>query len=195
MVQLAYIDTEGGPAPPAIGAIKGTPTIKAFVPKRSSARNEKEVVEYDAAREVGAIVKFATTRMPSYVETIAGAGDLSTFMAKAAEWGLPTMLVFSNKAGQTSSLLKALSAEFRRRVLIGDLRESRNLEAVKSHRIKSFPSIVCLQAAGKEPLRFEGKQPTYHRLHSFASKCALRKAVTKKPAVAKDMGKDEKEEL
>ena len=40
-VKVAYWDTEtNGPAPPLLGQIKGTPTIKAFVPSRKSARNE-----------------------------------------------------------------------------------------------------------------------------------------------------------
>ena len=40
-VKVAYWDTEtNGPAPPLLGQIKGTPTIKAFVPSRKSARND-----------------------------------------------------------------------------------------------------------------------------------------------------------
>ena len=46
-VKVAYIDTELGPTPAQVGQISGTPTIKAFVPKRTSGRNEKTVVDYD----------------------------------------------------------------------------------------------------------------------------------------------------
>ena len=46
-VKVAYIDTELGPTPAQAGQISGTPTIKAFVPKRTSGRNEKTVVDYD----------------------------------------------------------------------------------------------------------------------------------------------------
>ena len=72
---MAYVDTEAGPTPPQIGQIQGTPTIKAFVPKRASAKNEKSVVDYDQAREVTDLVRFATGRMPNYVEAINGAGS------------------------------------------------------------------------------------------------------------------------
>ncbi len=50
VVKVAYADTEAGPTPRGVGEVKGTPTIKAYLPKRSSARNEKEVIEYDQVR-------------------------------------------------------------------------------------------------------------------------------------------------
>ena len=47
-VKVAYWDTEtNGATPPLLGQIKGTPTIKAFVPSRKSARNEKVAVDYE----------------------------------------------------------------------------------------------------------------------------------------------------
>lgn len=111
------------------------------MPKRASAKNEKTVVDYDQAREVTDLMRFATGRMPNYVETIeAGDAARRAFHAKARKWGLPRVLVFSDKAvrahvhacvrrgnaelsvpcpanaqGQTSTTLKALSAEYRRR--------------------------------------------------------------------------------
>ena len=70
-VKVAYWDTEtNGPAPPLLGQIKGTPTIKAFVPSRKSARNEKAAVDYEQAREVKDLVRFATSRMPNFVERV-----------------------------------------------------------------------------------------------------------------------------
>ena len=176
------MDTEAGPTPRQVGQIQGTPTIKAFVPKRASARNEKTVVEYDQAREVGDLMRFATSRMPNYVESV-GAAELDGFGAKAREWGLPRVLVFSDKVGQTSSTLKALSAEYRRRVLIGELRAQKHADAVRRFAVRSFPTLLCLPADGAdEPThRFENKEPSFRRLDTFVSKCALRKPVLKKP--------------
>jgi hypothetical protein len=191
-VRVAYVDTEGGPVPPAIGRVEGTPTIKAFVPRRSSARHEKEVLDYAQSREVADMVRFATARMPNYVEAVGSAAALADFDAKAEEWGLPRVLVFSDKAsGQTASTLKALSAEFRRRVLIGELRASQHAAAIAAHQVRTFPALVCLMnaevgAKSSEPRRFEGKQPTYNRLHSFLSKCALRKPVLAKASKGKE---------
>lgn len=195
-VKVAYVDTEAGPTPQQVGQISGTPTIKAFVPKRASAKNVKEVVDYDQAREVKDLVRFATSRMPNFVESLGSAAALSTFEHKAKEWSLPRVLVFSSsKAGHTSSTLKALSAEYRRRVLIGELKSSTSAAAAAKYGVTSFPALICLPADGAdEPThRFENKEASYRRLDTFVSKCALRKPVTKKPSAAAEAerGKEE----
>ena len=185
-MKIAYWDTEqGANPPPALGEIKGTPTIKAFVPKRSSTTNKKEVVEYQQERKVRDLLRFATSTMPSYVEALADAAAVAAFDAKAAEWGLPRILVFSKSSG-TSSLLKALSGEYRRRVLIGEIKMTTKTAAiVEKYEVKEAPTLIGLRAAGGEPLRFEKKEPTYFRLDTFFGKVALKKPVLKKPA-AKD---------
>jgi len=183
VVKVAYVETEVGATPRQIGQIQGTPTIKAFVPKRSSSKNEKTVVDYDQGREVGDLMRFATAQMPNFVEPLGDASALKSFDTKAQEWQLPRVLVFSNKAGQTSTTLKALSAEYRRRVLIGELKAQKHADAVKRFRIESFPTLLCLPAAGgDEPThRFEKKETSYRRLDSFIGRCALRKPVLSKP--------------
>jgi len=192
-VKIGYVDTEGGPTPRAVGQIQGTPTIKAFVPKRASARNEKVVEEYSQGREVKDLLRFATSKMPNYVESV-GDTERAAFDAKAVEWGLPRILVFSDKAGATSSSLKALSAEFRRRVLIAELKKSRAPRTVSEFAVGKFPTLLCLRE-GEAPLRFE-KEPTYGRLSTFVGKCALRKPVLKKPAAARpEQAATEKTEL
>ena len=167
------------------------------MPKRSSSRNEKEVLTYEQAREVPELVRFATGRMPNYVESVAGATEFVQLRAKANEWGLPLVLVFSDKAGgQSSSTLRALSAEFRRRVLIGELRATRHAAAVAAYKVTSFPTLVCLAARGpgdaadmadEERSRFAGKQPTFRRLLTFIEKCALRKPVLRKPSSKEEL--------
>ena len=191
-IRFPILGACSGPTPSAVGQIQGTPTIKAFVPKRASARNAKDVVDYDQAREVSDLMRFATGRMPNYVESLSTAAALSAFAAKAKEWGLPRVLVFSNKAGQTSSTLKSLSAEYRRRVLIGEVRAQHLPEAAKAHGVSSFPTLLCFSAeaaassaapATAPSHRFEGKEPTFRRLDTFVgSKCALRKPVLRKPS-------------
>ena len=119
-VKVAYWDTEAnGPTPPLLGQIKGTPTIKAFVPSRKSARNEKTAVDYEQAREVKDLVRFATSRMPNFVERVGTLKELEAVQAKAAEWGLPIALALSSSGG-TASTLKALSTEYRRRLIVAE---------------------------------------------------------------------------
>lgn len=182
VVKVAYIDTEAGPVPPAVGQIQGTPTIKAFVPKRTSARNEKQVVDYDQAREVSDLMRFATGRMPNFVERAETADALTALATKAVEWQLPRVYVFSDKSGQTSTTLKALSAEYRRRVLLVELKSTKHTDAVRRYSVDSFPTLLCLPADGGEPThRFERKEASYRRLDTFVVKCALRKPRLTKP--------------
>ena len=71
----------------ASGADSGATDDQAFVPKRASARNEKTVVEYDQARGVSDLMRFATSRMPNYVESLAGATELGSLRSQGARVG------------------------------------------------------------------------------------------------------------
>lgn len=195
MVKVAYWDTEtNSQPPPLMGQIKGTPTIKAFVPSRKSARNSKQVVDYDQAREVKDLVRFATSRMPNFVERVANAKELAAVQAKREEWGLPMVLIFSKSSG-TSSTLKALSTEFRRRLLIVEHKAGKGGSDVASKfAVTTFPTVLGLGPPGQDdtPTRLE-KEPTYNRLDSFCRKLALKKPVTKRPQQAS--ADEQKEEL
>jgi len=180
LVKVAYWDTEQHSQPPALlGEIKGTPTIRAFVPDRKSSNNRKQPLEYNSGREVKELERFAVRNMPSYVELVDGEDALSTFSTKAAEWGLPQVLVFS-KSKSVSSILKTLSVEYRRRLIIAQLTEgTRNAAIARRYSVTKYPSIIALQK-DEEPTRFQ-KDPTYNRLDSFLRKVALRKPVLAKP--------------
>ena len=89
-----------------------------------------DTFDYDQAREVKDLVRFATSRMPNFVEKVASTKELAAVQAKAAEWGLPVALVFSKSSG-TSSTLKALSTEYRRRLIIAEHKASATSEVAK----------------------------------------------------------------
>ena len=182
-VKVAYWDTEAnGPTPTLLGQIKGTPTIKAFVPSRKSARNEKTAVDYEQAREVKDLVRFATSRMPNFVERVCTLKELEAVQAKAAKWGLPIALVLSSSGG-TASTLKALSTEYRRRLIVAEHKAKQGSEVAALLGVASFPAVLGFKAAGGDgaPVRLE-KEPTFHRLDSFFRKLALPKPLLKKPA-------------
>lgn len=165
-----------------MGQIKGTPTIKAFVPSRKSARNQKEVVDYDQAREVKDLVRFATSRMPNFVERVANGKELAAVQAKREEWGLPMVIIFSKSSG-TSSTLKALSTEYRRRLLVVEHKAAKGSSEVASkYGVTTFPTVLGFGPPGQDdtPTRLE-KEPTYNRLDSFCRKVALKKPVSKRP--------------
>ena len=109
----------------------------------------------------------------------------SFLLAKAAEWGLPVALVFSKSSG-TSSTLKALSTEYRRRLIIAEHKASATSEISKKFGVTQFPAILGLRAEG-EPVRFDKKEPSYNRLDTFFGKLALKKPVLKKPQAKEEL--------
>ena len=109
---MAYWDTEAnGATPPLLGQIKGTPTIKAFVPSRKSVKNAKNVEEYQQAREVKDLVRFATSRMPNFVERVKTAQELEAAQAvpisRAPTLPLPLSLSTSTSHTHTHTRARA----------------------------------------------------------------------------------------
>ena len=152
------------------------------MPSRKSARNEKTAVDHEQAREVKDLVRFATSRMPNFVERVGTLKELEAVQAKAAEWGLPIALVLSSSGG-TASTLKALSTEYRRRLIVAEHKAKQGSEVAALLGVASFPAVLGFKAAGGDgaPVRLE-KEPTFHRLDAFFRKLALPKPVLKKPA-------------
>jgi len=200
-VKVAYWDTEAhGQTPPLLGQVKGTPTLKAFVPDRKSAKNQKRAVDYEQAREVRDMGRFALSLLPNYVEAVGGDAALGALLAKGREWGLPVVLLFS-ETSSTSSLLKALSAEYRRRLLLGELKAVAtggvvaNAAAIERYGVTSYPTLIALKD-GEEVARFHKRKVSHFALDLFFGKIALRKPVTQKPmAAAKEENARGKEEL
>jgi len=124
MVTIAYWDTGGGSRPPRLlGEYQGTPTIRLFSPKRKPKKAgsvaEKTVLDYShGERNAGDMRKFLEYQLPNYVERIKfGKEDYDRLAQKAQKFGLPLVVVFTTKA-KTSTTLKWLSAEYRRKLLL-----------------------------------------------------------------------------
>lgn len=123
MVTIAYWDTEQRARPPRLlGEYQGTPTIRLFKPKKKQNKegsfSQKVVVDYRQERKVRDLQQFVEDQMPNYVERIAfGEEDLSKVDAKAQKYGLTKAIFFTSKP-KTTVLLKYMSTEFRRRLLI-----------------------------------------------------------------------------
>lgn len=176
-VKVAYWDTEQGSNPPSlIGQIQGTPTIKLIVPSKKNKMgkfNKKNVLDYNGAREKNPMQEFAESNMPNFVEKIKDEKALDAFLAKGEKYGLPRVLVFSKKP---SSTLKALSTEFRRKLLIGEIKGTSNNKAlIKKFNIKDFPTVLVLQDDGNH-IAFD-KKPSYNSLSFFLAKHALSEPV------------------
>ena len=175
-VKIAYFDTTKSQTPRLVGQIKGTPTIKFIYPSKKNKRdsNKKKIVsDYNGAREWKPLADFAVSRMPNFVKRISGVKGLSEFEEKANAYYLPKILVFSKK-DKTSSLLKYLSTEFRRRALIGEIRGSKNnAEIISKFGVETFPHIVALDFEGNVISELQ-KKPTPNRMKTFLHEHSLK---------------------
>lgn len=194
-VKIAYWDTEQGGQPPSeFGQIKGTPTIKFVTPHKKNKKGKftkKLVRDYNGEREMKPLVQYAESSMDSFIERINGASALEKFHTKALEYGLPRALVF---AKTDSHVVKYMSVEFRRRLLIGEVKATKNNnDIIKQYGIKDFPKVVVLQDDGT-PILME-KKPSFNKLNLFFSKHALKKPVFGKVSERAANEEKEKEEL
>lgn len=182
-VQIAYWDTEQGAQPPALlGQIKGTPTIRLFKPKKKG--KKKAVIDYNGERKTKEMRAFVEAQMPSFVEKVNGAKDLSALKEKAEKYGLPQALLFTSKTS-TSPLSKFMSTEFRLRMLLAEVTSTKtNKDVIEKYGITDFPALVLIPAAAEggsgdevAPIKYEDESFSRHRLHLFFSKHALKEAI------------------
>lgn len=130
--KIAYWDTEQGANPPRlIGQIKGTPTIKLFYPKAKKNKNNKKKIalDYGQAREMAPMKAYVESKIPNFVEKIVDTKQHEKYSDKATRNGLPQVLVFSKSSG-TTPLLKYASTEYRRRLLIGEVKQTKKNQAL-----------------------------------------------------------------
>lgn len=178
-VKVAYWDTEQGARTPSLlGQIRGTPTIKLFVPKRKKNKNnrKKNVLDYNFERDLKSMKRFVEGNMPSFVEKVQKK-TLDSFKEKAKKYGLPIALVFS-KSSAPKPLLKFASTEYRRRLLVGQVNVKKDgaSELMETFGVKTAPKIVILPAEDGEPVKFE-KKISHHKLLNFFGEHALKDPV------------------
>lgn len=199
-VKIAYWDTEqGGRRPTLLGEVKGTPTIRLYIPKpkQGNSNRKKQVLDYQYERKAKDMKKYLDQNMPNFVEPVRG--DLAPFVEKADRNGLPKVLLFTSKA-RTSSLTKYLTTEFRRRLLLAEIYPtSKNKDLQKQYGIEAdqLPALLVLHGEGEEPVRYDGADFTKRKLHRFLSDYALADPVVvkkKEPKVEEEKTKV-KEEL
>jgi len=194
-VKVAYWDTEqGGSSPRLLGEVKGTPTIRLYKPKakQGNSNRKKAVLDYNQERKAKDMKKFVDYAMPSFVERVKNEEGLQAFEEKARRNGLPQALLFTSKA-DIKPVTKFLSAEFRRRLLLGQVEESAATRAViDKYGITEFPALVVVppptadgeEAGAAEVVRYDGKSFARAPLQMFLSTHALKTAVEVKKKTA-----------
>lgn len=182
--------------PPLLGEIKGTPTIRFYKPKAKQGNSDRKkiVLDYNGERKAVNMKAFADGQMPNFVEKVAsGKLDYEKFNAKAVKHGLPRVLLFTSKAGaKTSNLTKFLSVEFRRRMLIAEIKPTKpNQNILDQFGITELPALIVIppppvQEEGEEivdplPVHYDGGKFTKLKLVDFLSKNVLKTAVVSAP--------------
>lgn len=180
--KIAYWDTEQGPAPPLLGEIRGTPTIRLYIPKKKQkpgSNKEKDAIDYPYERKAKDFKRFLDDNMPDYSEKIVnGWSEMEQFVDKAEKHKLPRVLLFTRKA-DTMPVTKFLSTEFRRKLLLGEVKPTKkNKEIMDKYGIMDLPALIVLPAGEEEdPIRYEGDRFTKTTLQIFLSKYALKNMV------------------
>eukprot|EP01103_Thecamoeba_quadrilineata_P002305 TRINITY_DN12281_c0_g1_i1.p1 TRINITY_DN12281_c0_g1~~TRINITY_DN12281_c0_g1_i1.p1 ORF type:complete len:402 (-),score=85.36 TRINITY_DN12281_c0_g1_i1:45-1226(-) len=156
--------------------IKGFPTIKLFPSERSKNPYQeglpyKNPVDYNQARTAPAIASFALSQLPSYVTQLTSS-NLESFVNKEA---IAKTILFTDKP-ITPTLFKSLSADFKGRLLFGEVKKAQK-QVVEQHEITSFPSIIVLTKTG-ERVDYKGKIDRAE-LHSFLDEHAIPKLKPK----------------
>lgn len=193
-VKVAYWDTEQqGRRPPLLGDFKGTPTIRLYVPKAKQglSNRKKKVLDYNYERKAKDMKQFLDQNMPNFAEPIRG--SLTAFSEKAARHGLPQAVLFTSKA-RTSSLVKFLTTQFRRRLLLAEVYPtSKNTDLMAEYGISKddLPALLVLQENGEGPIRYDGTEFTRRKLENYLSKYALKEPVAPKK---KEEGSGEKKQ-
>ena len=194
---VKYWDTTKSQPPRVVGQIRGTPTIKFVYPSPKNKRNsnkKKVITDYNGEREWRPLMEYATSRMPNFVKRINGAKGLDDFVATADKYALPKVLIFS-KQTKTSHVLKSLSSAYRRRVLIGEVRGSKNnAEIVAKFGVDAFPRVMILDDEG-EVKSVMTKKPSWNRLNSFLHEYALKKPYFEDEIAMAKLAQNKKEEL
>lgn len=203
--KIAYWDTEHSGRPPfLLGEIQGTPTIRFFKPKPKQEPgkvNQKLVLDYNQDRTAVALKRFGDYYMPNFVESIKDNTQLDAFQEKALRNVLPKVILFTSKDKPTMPLPKYLSTEFRRRLLLGEIKPSaRNHDKLLEQFGISkdmLPALVVLplvqgaidddlmSVTYGDPVIFPGSGSggdfTKNKLTTFLSKYALKNIVPYKP--------------
>jgi hypothetical protein len=208
-VTIAYWDTQQNTSrrrspPRLLGEIQGTPTLRLYKPKRKQrpmdSNVEKIVIDYrHGERTVKDMKTFLENEMPNYSERIImeeGRPDMmDKIMTKANKYGLPVALLFTSKF-KTSPLVKFLSTEFRRRLLLVEIPPITNNQPLwKDYGIEkeTLPVLLVIPPASlfnnngttttssSDQIlhKFDGDKFTRRKLQDFLSQHALKEPVYK----------------
>jgi hypothetical protein len=196
-VKVAYWDTEqAGTRPRLLGEISGTPTIRLYKPKKKQPKlgghADKVVVDFRQERNVKSLQQFLEDQMPNYVERVVFSDDyVDKVQPKAQKYGLPQAILFTSKP-KTTALLKYLSTEFRRRLLLVQVPPTKKTKTLMEEfgiiaaaaDADALPALIIVHPDGTRT-RYDEKDFTRRKLERFLQEHALTDPVYK-PVVVEE---------
>ncbi|KAI9331470.1 hypothetical protein BDR26DRAFT_870160 [Obelidium mucronatum] len=140
LAKLVAVDCDAEANKPLCGQyqIQGFPTLKFF------GKNKKSPQDYQGQRTAKAIVDYMIPQIPNNVQLIGTKGKakaLEEFVIQ--EPTLPKAMLISKKSS-TSPLLKAISTEFKSRLIVGELRTSEAETLAKVEAVRKFDTYPVL---------------------------------------------------
>eukprot|EP00944_MAST-04C_sp_MAST-4C-sp1_P007964 g7964.t1 len=125
------------------------------------------------------MINFAYSKMNSFVEVISNPKKYEKYVEKSNKFGLPKALLFT-KSTSTKPLLKYMSTEFRRKLLIGEVRMTKvNKSILKQYSIAFGADTTLEEQLLPPPLVLQNSKGkfTFNKVRNFLQKHALKEAV------------------
>ncbi|KAI9323354.1 thioredoxin-like protein [Dichotomocladium elegans] len=205
LVKLGAVDCDNDANRPLCAQyeIKGFPTIKVFRPTmvtdKHTGRLTKKAQDYPGGRDARSIVDYMLAWQPSEVRFVKSDASkaksqksvsVDEFYATQNET-LPKALLFTDKSS-TSALYKALSVDFKDRMLVGEVKKAEKA-LIKEYNVKSYPTLfITSPEAGH--VSYEGKMKR-EALFEFFEKYALPASPTSEEGKKKSKPAPEKEQV
>lgn len=124
------------------------------------------MVDYQQERKVKDMQQFVEDQMPNYVERITFDDDFDKVQAKANKYGLAQAIFFTSKP-QTTALLKYLSTEFRRRILVVHIPPTtKNQKRMEEFGVVRVPALVIVTPTGQK-ISYPGDDFSRRKLERF----------------------------
>ena len=128
--------------------VQGFPTLKIVRPAIKTGK--KTVEDYQGARTAKGIVDAVVEKIPNHVARLKE-GELETWVGEGGH----RAVLFTDKGGATSALLKAVAVDFLGAISIAQVR-SQDTAAVEMFNIAKFPTLVLIPGSGADPVPYTG---------------------------------------
>jgi hypothetical protein len=154
-----------------------TPTLKLINPKLDGSNGEQESWDFNGNRTTKGLKSFLYRKMPGYSHRITlGETHMAEVQAHAEQYSLPVAMWFTHQS-ETIGVIKSLSSEFRRRILIVEIESTETNQGILAQygfsNSSLLPEILIFPAnvgwSRESAIRYEEDKFTLPMLTEFIS--------------------------